>query len=471
MRARAIPQPRPVRGLDLLAKVAATAVPVLSRPIDQLRHDGRRILDQASGHKEPPFTDRTAGPRPLTPLAEVSVVSALLPSALGDRLRQLGRDLDMVRQRLRGNPPPATIDRPRRPRLSPAPTPRKSITARPVTVTEVVRETADAVSLFLTEADGSPFEFTAGQFLSFDVEVDGQVHRRAYSLATPPLEGRPAHVTIKRVEGGRVSNHLNDHAEAGMSLQVLGPSGAFTLDPERCAERLVLIAGGSGITPIAAIAEMALEAAPHARVTLLYGNRSEADVIFRERFDALAERHPERFTVEHVLEAPTGGWTGTRGRLDGATTMARLAAHAHEDDERCAYYVCGPSGMMDAVRTALVESGVDAGRIHEERFNRPEERTSANAELGAHRVTLNAGGRSRTVVTDGETILEAGLAAGLDMPFSCAMGGCAACKVKVTSGDVVMEEPNCLTQSERDEGYVLACVGRAASPCTVEVER
>lgn len=470
MRARAIPQPRPVRGLDLLAKVAASAVPVLASPIDQLRHDGRRILDQASGHKEPPFTDRAVGPRPLTPLAEVSVVSALLPGTLGERLRQLGRDLDMVRQRLRGNPPKATIDRPKRTRLAATPAPRKAIRPRPVVVTRVVRETPDAVSLFLTEEDGSPFEFVAGQFLSFDVEVDGEVHRRAYSLATPPLDGRDAHVTIKRVDGGRVSNHLNDHAEAGMSLRVLGPSGAFTLEPDGCAQHLVLIAGGSGITPIAAIAEMALEAAPHARVTLLYGNRGETDVIFRERFDALAVRHPDRFRVEHVLESPSAAWTGARGRLDGPTTMERLAALGHTD-AGCAYYVCGPSGMMDAVREALLESGVDAGRIHEERFSRPEARTDGAVELGAHPVTLKADGRSLEVVTDGQTILEAGLAAGLDMPFSCAMGGCAACKVKVTSGHVVMEEPNCLTRAERDEGYVLACVGRAGSPCTVEVER
>jgi len=471
MRARAIPKPRPVRGLDLLAKVAASALPVLSAPIDQLRHDTRRVLDQTSGHKEPPYADRATAPRPLTPLAEVSVVSALLPGALGDRLRQLGRDLDMVRQRLRGNPPPVVVDRPRRARLAPAPAPPKAITSRPVTVTGVVRETADAISLTLTEADGSPFEFVAGQFLSFDVEVDGEVHRRAYSLATPPLAGRPAHVTIKRVAGGRVSNHLNDHAEIGMTLNVLGPSGAFTMEPASCAERLVLIAGGSGITPIASIAEMALEAAPSSRVTLLYGNRSEADVIFRERFDALAATHPGRFTLEHVLESPSSDWTGTRGRLDGATALARLGAHGHSDDGRCAYYVCGPSGMMDSVREALLASGVEASRIHEERFSRPEERRGPEESFGAQTVTLKTGGRSLEVLTDGETLLEAGLAAGLDMPFSCAMGGCAACKVKVTSGQVVMEEPNCLTQAERDAGYVLACVGRAASPCTVEVEQ
>lgn len=469
MRARAIAQPRPVRGLDILAKVAASAAPALSAPIDQLRHDARRVLDQATGRKEPPFTDGRRAPRPLTPLGEVSVVAALLPGRLGDRLRQLGRDLDMVRQRLRGNPAPATIDRPKRPRLAPAPTPTKRVATRPVTVTRVVRETDDAVSLYLEEADGSPLEFVAGQFLSFDIQVGGETLRRAYSLASPPLEGRAPHVTVKRVEGGRVSNHLNDHAEAGMVLKVLGPSGAFTLDPERCPERLVLIAGGSGITPIASIAEMAL-ATTESQVTLLFGNRGERDIIFRERLDALADAHPSRFTLEHVLETAGDDWDGTRGRLDGPTTMARLAAHGHDDDAGSAYYVCGPSGMMDAVHEALVGAGVDGARIHEERFNRPEDRREVR-DPGKQPVTLKAGGRTVETFTNGQTLLEAGLAAGVDMPFSCAMGGCAACKVKVTAGEVVMEEPNCLTDAEREEGYVLACVGRAASPCTVEVER
>ncbi len=376
----------------------------------------------------------------------------------------------MVRQRLAGNPPPATIDRPRRPRLAPAPAPGKGITPRPLTVTRVVHETPDAVSLYLEEPDGSPLEFTAGQFLSFDVEVGGQTLRRAYSLASPPLEGHAAHVTIKRVDDGRVSNHLNDHAEVGMTMKVLGPSGTFVLEPEHCPPRLVLIAGGSGITPIASIAELALEAVPESQVTLLYGNRGEADIIFRERLDALAEAHPDRFTLEHVLETPSEGWTGPRGQLDGATTMARLAAHGlAEDDPSTAYYVCGPGGMMDAVREALLAKGVPAERIHEERFHRTEARTAV--EVGAQPVTLKADGRSVEVTTNGQTILEAGLAAGVAMPFSCAMGGCAACKVKVTSGEVVMEEPNCLTAAEREDGYVLACVGRAASPCTVEVER
>ena len=333
-----------------------------------------------------------------------------------------------------------------------------------------MRETPDAVSLYLREADGSPLEFVPGQFLSFDVEVDGSVLRRAYSLASAALEGHAPHVTVKRVGGGRVSGWLNDHALAGMALEVLGPSGAFTLDASEDAERLVFIAGGSGITPIASIAETALTTRPDADVVLIYGNRATEDIIFRERLATLADRHP-RFRLDHVLERPASDWTGARGRLDGPTLMARLEALAHVDDAGARYYLCGPSPMMDAARTALIAAGVDASRIREERFNRPEGRVQVGPALGPQPVLLRTGGRELELVTDGETLLEAGLAAGASMPFSCAMGGCAACKVKVHSGQVVMEEPNCLTRGERDQGYVLACVARAASPCEIEVER
>ena len=474
MRARALASPRPVSGLDLAAKAAALALPGLEEPIDRIRHDARAIVDQTTGHREPSFRDRSTAPRPLTPLDDVSLLAALLPRRWSERLRQMGRDLRFLTGRLRGEPTPFLVERRHRPTLQTAErfARRASpIRLRPLTVVRVVRETPDAVSLYLREASGQPIEFTAGQFLSFDVEVEGEVHRRAYSLASAALPGREPHVTVKRVDGGKVSNFLNDHAHEGMVLDVLGPSGAFTLDPASGVRHLVSIAGGSGITPIVSIVETALEASPATRVTLLYGNRSEEDIIFRDRLGALAERHGERFRVEHVLETPSATWSGPRGRLDGATLMDRLGVLSHEDDGATGYFVCGPSGMMDAVRDALIGSGVDAQRIREERFSRPEDRVSVGPALEPQQLTIRAGGRTAELVTDGETVLEAGLSAGLPMPFSCAMGGCGACRVKVRSGQMVMEEPNCLTAQEREAGYVLACVARATTPCEVEVEQ
>lgn len=334
-------------------------------------------------------------------------------------------------------------------------------------VTRVVQETTDAVSIYLQELDGEPLRFLPGQFLSLDVEVDGRVLRRAYSLANAALPGHDAHITVKRVVGGRVSTHLVEHCRVGEVLPVLGPSGAFgahvTADPPRHA---VFLAGGSGITPVASLIETLL-AKEDVRITLLYGNRSEADVIFSDRLAALADAHGERLRVDHVLQAPQNPG-GPTGLLDANMVRARFEALAHEDDDATQYFLCGPTPMMEAAHVAL--SDVEPSRVHEERFTRPEDRIARVRDRGEPvRLRIATPTGEREVFTRNETVLEAGLAAGIAMPFSCAMGGCAACKVLLLEGEVVMEEPNCLTAAERAEGYVLACVGRPSGACHVRI--
>jgi len=348
----------------------------------------------------------------------------------------------------------------------------RAVVPRPLTVTRVVHETPDAVSLYLTEADGSPLRFTAGQFLSVDVTVGGETLRRAYSIASPALEGHDAHVTVKRIPDGRVSNHLHDHAASGMKLAVLGPSGGFTATPDPARRRhAVLIAGGSGITPVMSIAHTLLLSEPESRVTLVYGNRGAADIIFRDRLAGLVEAHGGRLTVDHVLADPPDGWQGGRGLLDTQTLEARLAALGVTDGEDTEYFVCGPSPMMDAAHAALAARGVPAARIHEERFTRPEERHADDHPKVDAEVTVRMGGKeTRLVAKAGQTLLDAGLAGGVWLPFSCAMGGCGACRVKLVDGEVAMDEPNCLSAAEHEAGYVLTCVGAALGPVTLEVD-
>lgn len=389
----------------------------------------------------------------------------------GSRLSQLQRDLRMIARAVRGERANPLVDRRPGGRSAPPPPPEpraRAITPRPVTLVEVVRETADAVSLYLAPEDGSELTHLPGQFLSFDVEVDGQVLRRAYSLANPALPGARPHVTVKRVAGGRVSNHLNDHAAPGQTLRVLGPSGDFVVHPDPQRQRkLVLIAGGSGITPIISIAETVLATEPSSQVVLIYGNRSLDDVIFRQRLEDLARRYAPRFVVDHVLEEADDDWTGARGRLDAQVTAERLDAVGLSGDD-VAYYVCGPTPMREAVRQALTERG--AREIHEERFHSPEDRTERDVPRAPQPVTIVAGGKiTQARAEAGQTLLDAGLAAGLPMPFSCAMGGCGACRVRLREGEVQSDEPNCLTEQERAEGFVLACCSRPLTPVRVEL--
>ena len=193
------------------------------------------------------------------------------------------------------------------------------------------------------------------------------------------------------------------------------------------------------------------------RASLIFGNRGAADIIFKAALDDLG------LPVRHVLE--TGELGATRGRLDRATLARELDALAPGPDAH--YFVCGPGGAMAAARDELIARGVPAARLHEERFATAERKVRARA---AQHVQIRRGLVTRDGVVPPEaTLLDAALAAGVDLPYSCAMGGCGACAVELTAGEVDLDEPNCLGPDERARGRVLACVARPCGPCTIEV--
>jgi len=327
-------------------------------------------------------------------------------------------------------------------------------------VREVVRETADAVSLVLEDPAGAPIAFRPGQFLTLLVDVDGQTHRRPYSIASAATDPSRVVVGVKRVEGGRVSAHLTTSVRAGDALRVLGPSGSFGARAEGT-RHLVLVGGGSGVTPLMSILRTALAREAETRVTLVYANRGPEHVLFAAALEALAAAEPSRFHLRHVF-----------GDTAGATELAAALEGAGAFGDGTEYYLCGPPPMMDAARRAILGSGVDGVRVHEERFTAAPRAAARLRAAGPARVTFRVHGLAREVdVAPGQTLLEAGLTAGVPMPFSCAMGGCGSCKVHVVSGAVEMDEPNCLTPAERGAGQVLACLSRATGePLTVEVE-
>lgn len=456
---------------DVAAALAARALPDAWTPrIDQARLDARMILERTSGRSPSPLVDDLATPLPLSEVDTLSV----LPRGLADKLRAAQRDVRMLTERLiLGKSPSPLIERPRPAGGAVVSLPRKAPDmSRPLKVTQVVRETDEAVSIYLTEANGSPLQFRPGQFLSVDVVIDGERCRRAYSLASACMPDAPRHITVKRIAEGRVSNHLNDTIRVGDELAVLGPSGSFTVEPRPVNERhLVMIAGGSGITPIMSILETVLRLENRSRVTLVYGNRGWEQVIFRDRLAALQDELGDRLVVDHVLEHAPDAWSGGRGLLSREVLEARLEALGIEDDGLQRYFLCGPTPMMEAAHEALKARGVTPDRIAEERFTRPEAREGAQGSDQTELVIVSAAGHEQGIqVEPGQTILEAGLAAGIDMPFSCAMGGCGACKVRLANGEVQMEEPNCLSRAERQQGYVLTCVGRPRVQSHILVE-
>ena len=378
---------------------------------------------------------------------------------------------------MRGDHPSPLVTRDPRPRtesLALRPPVVVPVDARTLRITRVVQETPEAMSLHLEDVSGAALRFEAGQFLTFLLELGGDTLRRSYSLSSSPLDGPGASITVKRIGGGRASTWLHANAREGLTLLALGPQGSFVL-PRRVpssARHVVLLAGGSGITPCLSIARTLLRTEPESRVTLTYGNRTEADIIFREALEKLVAEHGTRLSVRHLLEQPAGMSAVETGRVDRGAVARTLALLGPEPGSTAyEYYVCGPAPMMDAVLAELDARGVSSDHIHVERFTSPEHPAGNRAELPPQDITLRLGAQDYALRTArGQTILDAAIAAGAPLPFSCAVGGCGACKVKLDSGTVDVETPNCLTREERAAGYVLTCVGRATSTCTLRAE-
>ncbi|EUA86886.1 ferredoxin--NADP reductase [Mycobacterium ulcerans] len=336
-------------------------------------------------------------------------------------------------------------------------------------IAEVVAETDDARSLVFAVPDGSDdpripperLRYAPGQFLTLRVpsERTGSV-ARCYSLCSSPFTDDALTVTVKRTADGYASNWLCDNAHQGMRIHVLAPSGNFV--PKTLDDDFLLLAAGSGITPIMSICKSAL-AEGGGQVTLLYTNRDERSVIFADALRELSAKYPDRLTVVHWLESLQG--------LPSATALAQLAAPF---TGRTAF-ICGPGPFMEAARVALQTLDVPAGQVHIEVFKSLE-----SDPFAAVTVEDSAAEPPATAVVelDGQThtvswprsakLLDVLLAAGLDAPFSCREGHCGACAATLRSGKVNMEVNDVLEQQDLDDGLILACQSHPESD-SVEV--
>ncbi|OWJ97884.1 3-ketosteroid-9-alpha-hydroxylase [Pseudomonas sp. A46] len=320
-------------------------------------------------------------------------------------------------------------------------------------VAEVIAETHDSRSLVLRIPAGleERFRYKPGQFLSFRVVVGGKRLTRCYSMSSSPDCDALPKVTIKRVEGGRVSNWFNEQVRVGDLLDVLPPAGHFHLLP---GERdLVLFGGGSGITPVFSILKSALKTSRR-RIKLVYANRDEASVIFRDELRALAKAHVDQLEVVHVLDS-------VQGFLSEGEVRQLVRGHAGAE-----FYICGPGPFMDTVERALRGAGEDAARIHVERFASPPDPDevaapveAAQAEAAELAIALD-GVDHRLDWRPGESLLQSMRRAGLDAPYSCEEGFCGACMCQVEEGEVVLLRNDILSPAELSDGWTLACQGR-----------
>ena len=335
-------------------------------------------------------------------------------------------------------------------------------------VSAVIRETAECSSFEL----GVPpqlveaYRYRAGQHLTFKLPWDGFEVTRCYSLSSCPELGEPMKIAVKRVEGGRVSNWLNDELDVGATLLASVPEGRFVLDSDtRASSPLFLFAAGSGITPIISLLKSAL-ATTKRSITLLYANQAIDSVIYARELEELAAAHPERFELRHHLDAD-------RGYLEPREIRALL----HHTDV-AEFYICGPEPFMALVETTLAEAGVHEELIYIERFVSPAD--ADRGEVGDDELALLPApetfslwlhGRSRTVPYDkGKTLLQCAQAAGLNPAHSCESGFCGSCMSAVKTGKVRMRTHEALSDRDVAKGVALLCQSVPASDEPLELD-
>ena len=347
------------------------------------------------------------------------------------------------------------------------------------------------VSFDVPEELAETFRFEPGQYLTLRQDVGGQDLRRSYSICA--AAGEVPRVGVRRVPGGAFSSWLHGSLKPGDTIECLPPQGRFghavaavagtdappAGSPAGAAPRHVLaIAGGSGITPILSIVRTLLARSPRTRVTLLYGNRSQASTMFKEELEDLKNRHLARLSLypvfsREVVDAPEGSPLAP-GRLDAARIglFLRTLVDARSVDHA---FVCGPHALNDEAEAALRHAGIEPSRIHIERFGIPPEQRGA---ADPHAAQAGDADQARIVlVRDGLTrefgfakgdpsILDAAARAGLDVPYSCKSGVCATCRCKVLEGQVRMDRNFALEPADLAAGFVLSC---QAHPLTERV--
>lgn len=330
-----------------------------------------------------------------------------------------------------------------------------------LTVRSVIEETHDTKSIEFEVPThlAEQFRYRPGQFLTLRLPISGRYVPRCYSMSSAPTLDSALRVTVKRVHQGRGSNWVCDKLKAGDTLELMPPSGLFT--PKDLSGNFVLMAGGSGITPVFSILRTVLQ--DHAgRVVLFYANRDERSVIFKAELQRLAAQYPDRLQIVHWLDS-----------VQGAPSQAQLQAWAKPWVGAAQQgFICGPGPFMDAAQAALIAAGMADEVVHVERFvSLPDEEqlqqmqaqaqeaaAATPAAVDEAQVHVRLDGENYEFTCGGnETVLEAATRAGVNLPFSCQAGMCASCMCQVQEGSVHMRHNDVLDSKDLAKRWVLSC--------------
>jgi ring-1,2-phenylacetyl-CoA epoxidase subunit PaaE len=336
----------------------------------------------------------------------------------------------------------------------------------PLTVAKVKHETRDAISVtFAVPADlKDSFTYQQGQHLTLRAMIGGEDVRRSYSICSA-VQDDTLRVAIKRTAGGLFSTWANESLQPGATLEVMPPMGHFNVPLDAASSRHYLaFAAGSGITPILSIIKTTLLAEPRSRFTLFYGNRASSTVIFRDELTDLKDSYLERLKIVYVMSREQQDIELFNGRITQDKCEQFLRHWVRIDDIDVAF-VCGPEDMMHGVSAALQAAGMPKERIRIELFaasvpkhdHKPRHAEAGERHQTEVTVIMDGSAATFTMDKDKESILDAGLRAGIDMRYSCKGGVCSTCRCKLVEGNVDMDVNYALEDYEVARGFVLSC--------------
>jgi ferredoxin-NADP reductase len=322
-------------------------------------------------------------------------------------------------------------------------------------LSQIERQTHDTKTLRFQVLDERLFCAKPGQFLTFQLTIDGRRVRRSYTVSSSPVHENYVEITPKRIENGCVSAFLNERAEPGLTVEASGPYGRFYFE-EKLHKSIVLIAAGSGITPMISMMRYIDDLELATPVTLLYCVRTAADIIFENELARLSRSLPN-FEYEVCLSKPDPTWKGRTGRLTEGFISKKVT-----DLDLHTFFLCGPKGFMENARQILSTLGVKQERILQESFGESKPATESSSLDAVHAESVVFIHSQKVCqASAGSTLLDLAERNGVQIPFGCRQGQCGTCATRVLSGAVQMDVEAGLTAEQKNDGYVLPCVSRA----------
>lgn len=330
-----------------------------------------------------------------------------------------------------------------------------------LTVSDIRKEANEAFTIEFVNVPSVFRDYSAGQHLTIKVNRHGEILYRTFSISSVPNAGNSLTLTIKKIKDGKVTNYLADSLRVGDTLEVTAPSGQFFINPEPAHQKhYVMIAGGSGITPIYSMIGAILKFEPKSKITLLYANRNLNSIIFKEKLEQWTTEFSTQFEVKHFLSEEENPKKAIKGYITRIFLEEMLKQYGKS---KLDFYLCGPEIMTNKLLDDLASLGVAKDKIHRELFLI----TTQTQESASQKAQVSAKVLSKTYqfeTQDGKTILQSGIEQNVPLPFSCQNGLCGICKMKCIQGRVIMKSNQVLTEQDLKDGYILTCQSLPQTP-------